>query len=241
MTTVAPRTTLGSPARDYSGQLANIYLFQGMSADSLRALSARLRPLNYRQGTIVFGKDDPGQTCFLILDGLIKIYVTSEDGQEVVLSILKSGEVFGELSLLDGVPRSASAIAMETSRVLALNRSDFLDFVRETPEAAMAVLAVLSGRLRHADATITDAAFLDLPTRVAKKLLELGEGFGTKVGPVIEISIKLRQQDFAAMVSATRESVNRSLSALEEEGIIKVDRQKITLLKPHVLRERVEY
>lgn len=241
MTTLAPRTALGTPVRDYSTQLGGIYLFQGMSPESLRALGARLRPLNYRQGTIVFGKDDPGQTCFIILDGLVKIYVTSEDGQEVVLSILKTGEVFGELSLLDGVPRSASAIAMENSRVLALNRNDFLDFVRETPEAAMAVLSVLSGRLRQADATITDAAFLDLPTRVAKKLLELGEGFGRKVGPVVEINIKLRQQDFAAMVSATRESVNRSLSSLEEEGIIKVDRQKITLLKPHVLRERVEY
>jgi CRP/FNR family transcriptional regulator, cyclic AMP receptor protein len=241
MTTLQARVGVSGPARDHSAQLSGIYLFHALSPDALRILSARVRTVNYRPGTIVFSKDDPGQTCFIILEGLVKIYVTSEDGQEVVLSILKAGEVFGELSLLDGVPRSASAIAMETTRALALNRGDFLEFVKETPEAAMAVLSVLSGRLRQADATITDAAFLDLPTRVAKKLLELGEGFGRKVGPVVEINIKLRQQDFAAMVSATRESVNRSLSALEEEGIIKVDRQKITLLKPHVLRERVEY
>ena len=96
------------------------------------------------------------------------------------------------------------------------------------------------GRLRRADNVIADAAFLDLPSRVSKKLLELGELFGRKVGTTIQIDIRLRQQDFAGMVSATRESVNRSLANLEEEGIIKIDRQKITILKPDELRDRID-
>ena len=228
------------PAKDYSAQLSKICLFKGLPQPSLRALSQRLRVLHYRPGSIIFNKDDPGQTCFLIVEGLIRIYVTSEDGQEVVLVILKSGEVFGELSLLDGAPRSASAVAMEPTEVLALNRDDFMDFVKEQPHTALAMLEVLSGRLRRADNVIADAAFLDLPSRVSKKLLELGELFGRKVGATIQIDIRLRQQDFAGMVSATRESVNRSLANLEEEGIIKIDRQKITILKPDELRDRID-
>lgn len=228
------------PAKDYAAQLAKICLFQNLSQPALRSLASRMRVLHYRAGSIIFNKDDPGLTCFIILDGLIKIYVTSEDGQEVVLVILKHGEVFGELSLLDGSPRSASAVAMEPTELLTLNREDFLDFVRESPDSALAMLEVLSGRLRRADNVIADAAFLDLPARVSKKLLELGEMFGRKVGATLEIDIRLRQQDFAGMVSATRESVNRSLANLEEEGLIKIDRQKITILKPEDLRERIE-
>jgi CRP-like cAMP-binding protein len=227
--------------RDHSAQLAKIFLFKDLSPTALRSLGQRVRVLNYRPGSIIFNKDDPGHTCFIIIEGYIKIYITSEEGQEVVLTILKSGEVFGELSLLDGAPRSASAVAMEPTMVLALNRDDFLDFVREHPESALTMLAVVSARLRHADSVITDAAFLTLPDRVAKKLMELGALFGRPVGSTIEIDIRLRQQDFAGMVSATRESVNRSLATLEEEGIIQIDRQKITILKPNLLQARVEY
>ncbi len=229
------------PPRDHTATIAKFCLFKNLAPAALRSLAGRMRTIKYRPGTIIFNKDDPGLSCFIITDGLIKIYVTSEEGQEVVLIILKGGDLFGELSLLDGAPRSASAVAMEQTEALALNREDFLDFVRETPESALAMLSVLSGRLRRADTIIADAAFLDLPTRVAKKLLELAEDFGNKIGDAIEIDIRLRQQDFASMVSATRESVNRSLALLEEEGLIKIDRQKITVLKPAVLRKRIEY
>lgn len=219
--------------------LGKVPLFARLTPREATALAARVNPRNYRPGEVIFHKDDPGLTFHIILNGLVKIFLTSDEGQEAVLIILKAGEFFGELSLFDGAPRSASAAALEPTETLVIHRDDFLDFLRQHPEASLNMFSVLSARLRRADGVIADAAFLDLPSRIAKKLMELAESFGKPQGNYIEIDIRLRQQDVASMVSATRESVNRVLTNLDEQGIIHIDRQKITILRPDLLQARI--
>ncbi|MBI2886206.1 MAG: Crp/Fnr family transcriptional regulator [Chloroflexi bacterium] len=224
---------------DYAAYLSQVPLFARLSPREIQVLATRVRHRTYKAGEVIFHKDDPGHTFYIIVDGLVKIYLESEEGQEAVLIILKSSEFFGELSLLDGAPRSATAAAMEPTETYAIDREEFLGFIREHPEAALSIFAVIAFRLRRADGIIADAAFLDLPSRVAKKLLELANKFGRASDHQIEIDIRLRQQDFAGMVSATRESVNRTLTSLEEEGIIRIERQRITILRPDRLQARI--
>lgn len=219
--------------------LAKVPLFKYLSQRDLDALAARARVQQFAAGSIIFQKDDPGQSLYVILEGLVKIYLSSEEGQEVLLVILQEGEFFGELALLDGAPRSASAVAMDPTSVLTVFRDDFERFIREHPEAALVIFGVISARLRQADNVIADVAFLDLPTRVAKKLWDLAEHFGRLENKQIAIDIRLRQQDFAGMVNASRESVNRVLVALADDGVIRIDRQKITILRPELLQARI--
>ena len=219
--------------------LAKVPLFARLSPREASALAANVHPRSYKAGEIIFHKDDPGVIFQIILDGLVKIFVSSDEGQEAVLIILKGGEFFGELSLFDGAPRSASAAAIEATETLTIHRDDFLDFIRQHPDAALNIFAVIASRLRRADGIIGDAAFLDLPARISKKLMELAQNFGRREGDHIEIDIRLRQQDVAGMVSATRESVNRVLTAMQEEGIIHLDRQRITILRPDLLQARI--
>ncbi len=219
--------------------LARVPLFTGLSAAEIKAFVALARLQSFRTGEVIFHKDDAGHTLHVILQGVVKIYLVSEGGQEAVLVILKAGEFFGELSLLDGAPRSASAMALEPTLTIAINRDNFLSFIREQPEAALSIFGVLASRLRRADGIIADAAFLDLPARVTKTLLDLAATFGRETEHGLEIDLRLRQQDFAAMVGATRESVNRVLAGLEEEKLVRLDRQHITVLDLQALRQRL--
>lgn len=225
--------------RDASAIIAQVPLFAGLSEREHKSFLARVRNQHYRVGEVIFHKGDPGDTFHLILEGLVKIYLASEAGQEAVLIMLKPGEFFGELSLLDGAPRSASAMAIQATVTCAIDRENFLGFIREQPNAAVPFFSVLASRLRRADGIIADAAFLDLPARVAKTLLELAESFGRQMPEGIEIDLRLRQQDVASMVSATRESVNRTLAVFEEQGIIHIDRQRITIVDSETLSHRI--
>lgn len=217
--------------------LARMPLFASMTPREKLGLSAKAHRKSYHAEEVIFHKDDPGLTLYVIVDGLVKIALPSEEGGEAVLALLTKGEFFGELSLLDGQPRSASAIAMEPTLTVVLHRDDFLSFVQEHPGVAMSMLSTLSQRLRRADDVISDAVFLDIPSRLAKKLVELTESFGRPVADGVEIDLRLRQQELASMVGTTRESVNRGLSFLERTGAIKVDRQKITILQLKRLKD----
>lgn len=219
--------------------LSRVPLFARLSGEERSSLASKVQRRSYRAGEVIFHKDDAGQSFHLIRNGLVKIFLVSNDGQEALLALLKAGEFFGELSLFDGAPRSASATALEPTETLVFHRADFLEFIRQHPEAALSIFGVIAARLRRADGIISDAAFLDLTARIARRLLELAQNFGRVRGGWIEIDIRLRQQDVASMVSATRESVNRTLAQFEEEGIISIDRQRITILRPDLLQQRI--
>ncbi len=219
--------------------LRQVALFAELSEDRIQELAQVVRRRAYHRGEIIFHKGDPGNGLYLITLGQVKVVLPSETGEEAVLAVLEASEFFGELALFDGLPRSATVEAVTDAEMLVLHRDDFLGFVSRNPEVAIALFGVLSRRLRATDELIEDAIFLDVPGRLAKRLLDLAERHGRKTERGTEIHLKLTQQDLAAMVGATRESVNKHLGWMRDHRLIQLDRQRIILLRPEELRKRI--
>jgi CRP/FNR family transcriptional regulator/CRP/FNR family cyclic AMP-dependent transcriptional regulator len=220
--------------------LANLPFFANSDPDELRELATRVKRRVYKHGETIYHKDDAGSTMYLIVDGTVKISVPSELGNEMILSILCKGDFFGELSLFDGEPRSATVSCVGSAEVLIIYRDDFIAYLNKHPKIAVNIIKILSQRIRRTDGLVEDVVFLDIPARLAKKLLELSESYGKKLpSGAIEIDLRLTQQDIANMLGTTRESVNRQLVAFQERQFITIDRQRITLLKPTELAKRI--
>ncbi len=219
--------------------LAQVPLFAGLDDESLRELAASMRRRSFRAGEVIFHRDDPGEVLYVIRDGKVKIFITSPDGQEVSLAVFGPADYFGELALLDGQPRSASAVALEPVETIALKRADFINAVMRHPRIAIQVMHVLSRRLRQTDAMIEDLLFLDVHGRVAKKLLDLAELHGVRTPEGIRIDLRLTQGELAAMVGASRESVNKVMGYFTDKQFISTDRYKITITRLAELRRRV--
>jgi CRP/FNR family transcriptional regulator, cyclic AMP receptor protein len=202
-------------------------------------LAERMRPRQYRAGTTIFHRDDPGSTLHVINNGLVKLVLASPEGREVTVGILDAGDFFGELALLDGGARSASAVALEAVETLTLDREPFIAMLERHPQVATALLGVLGDRLRRTDELIQDILFLDLPGRLAKQLLSLADERGVSTPEGIRIDLRLSQSELAAIIGATRESVNRCLNAYADRGILELDRDTITLRALDVLRARI--
>lgn len=219
--------------------LAQVAIFAGLDADGLRELASAARRRTFRSGEVIFHRDDPGQVLYVIRTGKVKIYITSQDGQEVSLAVFGPGDYFGELALLDGQPRSASAVAIEPAETYTLQRTDFINAVMHHPRIAIQVMNVLSRRLRQTDAMIEDLLFLDVHGRVAKKLLELAELHGARTADGIRIELRLTQGELAAMVGASRESVNKVMGYFTDKQFITTDKYRITITRLAELRRRI--
>ncbi len=205
----------------------------------LAGLAERMRPRRYRAGAAIFHREDPGSTLHIIHRGRVKLVLASPEGREVTVQLLGPGDFFGELALLDGGPRSASAVALEPVTTLTLDHAPFIATLGRHPEVAGRLLAVLGDRLRRTDELIADILFLDLPARLAKHLLALADDHGSAGTDGIRIALRLSQSELAAIVGATRESVNRCLNAYADRGLVAVDRDGITILDPDALRRRI--
>lgn len=222
-----------------SAILAQVPLFAGLAAAVLDALGACLRPIRARRGATIFLTGDPGDSFYVVEQGRVKIALTSPDGREVVLTLLGPTDFFGDLALLDGEPRSADAFALEECRLLVLRRSDFLSFLDAHPAVSRELLAVLSRRLRRNAQLIQDAAFQGVPGRLARLLLQLAEQEVQPDQSRPRISSRLTQSELAAMVVASRESVNKALRAFERQGLIGHEQGAIVLLDPSGLRREL--
>ena len=220
--------------------LSRVPLFATLSAAQLAELARVARRHRYTSDQTVFYQGDPGDTFYVILSGQVKVSVTSPEGQEAILVVLDEGEGFGEFALLDDQPRSATIEATQNTEVLVLRKDDFRRLLRQMPDIAIGLLRVLTKRLRDTDQLVQDAAFLDVGDRLAKKLLVLMELHG-KAAPqgAVVLTLQLTQSELASMIGATRESVNKQLGAFRDQGIVAVDRQRITILRPERLRARV--
>jgi CRP/FNR family transcriptional regulator/CRP/FNR family cyclic AMP-dependent transcriptional regulator len=224
---------------DEADLLAEVPLFASLKPDRLAGLASKLAARSYRRGEVIFHKDDPGATLFVIKSGQVKITSTSPEGEDLILAILADGDFFGEFSLLDEGPRSASATAMEPTQAAVLHRGDFLEVISGDPESVSDVLAAVTERLRRTDLLLEDAVFLDLPGRLAKRLLELGEKRGVETDRGLEIDLRITQQEIANAVGASRVAVNKLLGAFQDKGLVQIDRQHITILRPEELRKRI--
>jgi CRP/FNR family transcriptional regulator, cyclic AMP receptor protein len=219
--------------------LAQIPFLAELSPAELDELSEKLRRRRYRKGEVIFAQGDPGTTLYLVESGRVRIALTSSQGKEKILALRGVGDFFGEQALLDGEPRSADAVAHEPTGLLLLQRPDFTRFLEARPKLAVRLLAALSRRLRHSTQMVQDASFLDIPGRLARVLLDLAESEGRATDEGLVITSRLSQAELAALAGATRESINKWLGFYERQGLIRRDRDRITVVKPQQLRRRI--
>lgn len=205
-------------------------LFEGMGPDELRAMARTLRARRFRRGEVLFHEGDPGDALFVVASGAVKVVVPSEDGEEAILATLRRGDFLGELALLDGAPRSASAVALEATEVLALPRDQFLALVATEPAIRDALMASLAGELRRLTTHVAELHFLDLTGRLAARLARLAEEHGERLPDgSVRLDAPLTQSDLAAMIGATRQSVNKLLGEFEADGLLKMEREVIVV------------
>jgi len=220
--------------------LQRVPFLAALPEQDLAWLSERMTRRSYARGDLIFQKDDPGNSLYIVEAGSVRIYVPGVQGADLTLAVLGPGEFFGDLSLLDGRPRSASASAGAKSVLLSLERTDFANLLRARPDAALAILAVISLRLRDTDQTASDLAFLDVSGRLARRLLDLTDGHGQPRDDGILLNVSLTQEELANMIGVTRESVNRNLSLFRRLGLIGREGRKIVIKDPKSLRSYCE-
>jgi CRP/FNR family cyclic AMP-dependent transcriptional regulator len=210
--------------------LGRCRLFEGMGPEAIRAMARTLRARRFRRGEVLFHEGDPGDALFVVASGAVKVAVPSEDGEEAILATLHRGDFLGELALLDGAPRSASAVALEATETLALPREQFLALVANEPAIRDALLASLAGELRRLTTHVAELHFLDLTGRLAARLARLAEEHGQPLpGGGFRLDAPLTQSDLAAMIGATRQSVNKLLGEFEADGMLQMERDSIVV------------
>ncbi len=168
----------------------------------------------------IFDKGDPGDCLYAVLKGQIAIRTSSTDGKTMLLNILNSGDILGEIGLLDGRERTASAAALGPTELYRIDRADFIPFLERHPRLCTRMMIVLCERLRWVSENIEDAVFHDVPRRLARKLLYLADAYGQSSPSGLRITQPLSQEALANMLGVTREMVNKSLSALRKSGIV---------------------
>jgi CRP/FNR family cyclic AMP-dependent transcriptional regulator len=221
--------------------LRKVPIFAGLSDEELESLADILRKRTFAKGMIIFHKDSPGRSLYIIASGKVRIFILSESGQEISVRIYGCGDVFGELSMLDGLPRSAGAIAIERTEVLTLDRDDFLALLERFPRIAPGIIATLSRRVRYTTKYAEGLAFLDVLGRVADRLLELADCYGVDSSEGREIDLRLTQTELASLVATSRESVNKVLGTFRDEGLVKLDGQRIIILDQRGLHRKIVY
>ncbi|MEX0683184.1 MAG: Crp/Fnr family transcriptional regulator [Dehalococcoidia bacterium] len=211
-----------------------------LSGEDLTWLAKRVLRRTYKRGDIIFLKDDPGHSMFIVEDGSVRIYVPGAQGADLTLAVMDEGEFFGDLSLLDGRPRSASAEAARDATLLTLEREDLTELVRSRPDAALAILMVIAGRLRETDQMASDLAFLDVSGRLARRLLDLAASNGKEREGGVLINSPITQEELANMIGVTRESVNRNLGMFRRLGLIAREGRRIVIRDTERLRTYCE-
>ena len=219
---------------DKRSVLAAHEFFKGLSAPALERLASRARVLTYPSRAPIFAKGEEGRGLLAVMSGLVKISAPAEDGREVVLNRIGPGEVFGEIALLDGLPRTADATALVPSELLVLDRRDFVPLLLEEPSIAVRLLETVSRRLRRTSEQVESLSFEPAAARLAAILFELARRQGTAAAtrPLIAIT----QKELGQLIGLSRESTNKHLREWAEAGWISLERGGCCLLEPDALR-----
>jgi CRP/FNR family transcriptional regulator len=214
-------------------------LFRGVEPTRLEPLLTSLVRRRVPKGAHLFHEGDPGNHLYLVVSGQVKISRTGRDGVEAVRVMLLPGDLFGELALLDeSAARTTDAEAVEDTECLALDRVSLLGFLDAHPEMMRSLIAVLIGYIRRLDDALLDMASLDIPGRVALKLLELVRTHGVQTSDGVRIRMRLSQRALAGMIGASRENVNRTVGRMVTEGAIRWQDGQVTVLRQEALRRR---
>ena len=218
--------------------LARAGLFQGVAEEAREALSSALQYADYSRGETVFTEGEQGDTLYIVLSGKVKVGRRAADGRENMLSVMGPSDMFGELSLFDPGPRTATATVLTDARLASLAHSSLRPWISDRPEIAEQLLRVLARRLRRTNDALADLIFTDVPGRVAKALLGLAERFGTQEADGVRVHHDLTQEELAQLVGASRETVNKALADFAGRGWMRVDSRAVTILDAERLSRR---
>lgn len=220
--------------------LQAVPFFAQLTSSELHELSRSLVRRRFNAGQTIFHLGDPGGLLYIVDTGKVKIYYPNAEGQEVTLAILGQNDFFGELALFDDEPRSATAETLEPTYTFTLAREEFIRYVGQNPDFAMKVMSTLAKRIRAMNEQISDVFFLDLPGRLARKLLQLADDHGEPVDDGVFIPLHLTQTDLAEMTGATRVSVNKALRRFRKQGWVSVSGRRFTVHDPGELQNLIQ-
>jgi CRP-like cAMP-binding protein len=198
--------------------------FSKIGPDAISKIAALCTTRSLRDGELLFARGDPGDALYGVRRGQIAISRTTGSGRQLTLSILGPGDIFGEIAILDGQPRSADAAASGPAELFVIRRNDFQDLLRRQPEITFRIVELLCERLRSSSERLEEASFLPLKPRLARRLLKHSEDFGS--------DIAITQEDLSILVGAGRETVNRQLQKWQKSGILRLGRARVVILDP---------
>ena len=204
-------------------------LFDALPREALDHILSQATEKTVKRGQTLYQKGDAGSYMVAVLSGRMRMSATSPEGREITLNMIDSGEVFGEIALLDGKPRSADATAIEDSQLMLVERRHFLPYLDTNHALALRLIDVLCERLRDTSETLGDFAMMGLEGRLARKLLSLAAEYGRPDGAHVRLEIRLSHTDLGRFVGSSRESVNKQLRAWEEDGIVSRTAGRIVL------------
>jgi CRP-like cAMP-binding protein len=213
-------------------------LFSALDDASAAKLLASMSPVKVSRGSTLFKEGDAGDRLFVVVEGKLKLGTSSVDGRENLLSILGPGEMFGELSLFDPGPRTATASAVTDSRLLSLANDQVIGWVTEYPQVSIQMLGRLAQRLRRTNEGLSDLVFSDVPGRVAKALIDLGSRFGVEKDDGLHVNHDLTQEELAQLVGASRETVNKALADFAGRGWVRLEPRAVVVLDYERLSKR---
>jgi len=205
--------------------LRNVSLFSGLPEESVKAVSALATTRPYPKNTIIISEGDDSDSLYAVLSGKVKVYLSDDEGKEIIINIHGPGDYFGEMALLDDKPRSASVMTLEESKLAVLSKSAFEDCLSKNPQISLPIIRGMSKRLRNLTENVKSLALMDVYGRVARTLLDMAE----PKGDALVINQRLTQREIASMVGASREMVSRILKDLSVGGYITIENKKITI------------
>lgn len=217
--------------------LKRIPLFRELSAEELEAWQGIFQEREFKKNQIVFLEEETGNYMYIVKYGEVKAVQTSTEGRENILAIHHSGETFGEMSLLDGKTAPATVVAMEDTRLITISKSNFDSFLMKNPKILLAMLQILSSKLRDAWKTIQTLKYTDAETRLRRILQNLVRSEGVQREDGIQINMKITHQDLAEMAGTSRETISRLLSRLQNQQLIRITARKLILLDHAYWRE----
>ncbi len=220
--------------------LANVPIFSDLDKETIEKIIKSGVTQSYKKNSIILSEDDTGSALFVIAKGKVKISRRSNDDKEVILAILGESDFFGEMSLLDGMTRSATVVAIEDSKLFIIQRSEFLDLLKKYPEVSIALLTELTKRLRASSMKIKALSLKDAEGKVATVLLQLADEVGKIRQGLVEIENLPYQQELANMAGTSRETISRTLHAFAKKGLVELDGSKLRIINYEKFKEMYE-
>ena len=215
--------------------LKQIKLFSDLPEKDLQQMDSITRMEAVKRRQFIYLPGDAASTVFLLKAGRVKLSRVNEEGKEITLAILEPGEVFGEMEILEGMPRDTVAEALDDVSICVMNRSDFEQMLKKDPNTSIRLTKLIGMRLKRIESRIEDLVFRDVPARLAHLLLQLSEGIGANDQGEIRLPVKITHQELANLIGSTRETVSATLGDFKRKGLVNSNQRRISIRDPHVV------